>query len=117
MQELQGRGVELVSVADGFELSGRMAELVIAVMGWAAQFERAQIIARTAAARTRLEAEGRAWGRPRRMNAMDVDRARALRGEGRSVREIAMALRIPKATVGRALARTETAEPFMSPTC
>ncbi|MFN9812540.1 MAG: recombinase family protein [Deltaproteobacteria bacterium] len=105
VQELQGRGVELVSVADGFDLSGRMAELVIAVMGWAAQFEREQISARTAAARTRLEAEGRAWGWPRRMNAMDVERASELRAAGRSVREIAVALRIPKATVARALAR------------
>jgi DNA invertase Pin-like site-specific DNA recombinase len=106
VQELQGRGVELVSVADGFDLSGRMAELVIAVMGWAAQFEREQIAVRTAAARTRLESEGRAWGRPRRMNPMDIDRARELRAAGRSVREIAVALRIPKATVARALLRS-----------
>lgn len=46
-----------MSVADGFELSGRMAELAIAVMGWAAQFECEQI-----AKRTGLEAEGRARG-------------------------------------------------------
>jgi DNA invertase Pin-like site-specific DNA recombinase len=59
---------------------------------------------RISAARDRLEAEGRSWGRPRRLTDEQVERVRNLAAEGRSQRDIAVALKIPKSTVGRALA-------------
>lgn len=103
VREFQRAGVELVSATDGFDLTGPAAELIVGVMGWAAEFERQSIAIRTKAARARLEAEGGSWGRPRRMSPGDVERARALKNEGRSIREIAQAIKVPRATLARAL--------------
>jgi DNA invertase Pin-like site-specific DNA recombinase len=105
LDELRANGVEVVSVADGFDLQGPHAEVIIAVMAWAAKMERLATAERIAAARERIEAEGGRWGRPPRMVRADVARALAMRAEGRSVRAIAIALKIPKSTVARTLAR------------
>ncbi len=109
VEELRAHGCQIVSVADGFDLEGPAAEVVLAVIGWAAKMERIAINERIAAARERLEAEGRPWGRPRRMDAAAGDRARAMQAAGRSVREIAVALKIPRSTVARALSRKHLA--------
>jgi hypothetical protein len=50
---------------------------------------------RIAAARERIEAEGGRWGCPLRMARHAVERAVALRAQGRSVRQIAIALGKP----------------------
>jgi DNA invertase Pin-like site-specific DNA recombinase len=105
VEELRGHGVEVVSVSDGFALDGPAAEVVLAVMAWAAKAERMAINERISAARERLESEGKAWGRPPRLTAGERDRVRALRDEGRSLRDIAVALKVPKSTIARALAR------------
>lgn len=104
IEELRGHGVDIVSVADGFDLNGPAAEVVLAVMAWGAKMERIAINERIAAARERVEAAGGRWGRPRRMARDEVARAAAMQAEGRSVREIAVALKVPRSTVGRALA-------------
>ena len=103
VREFQRAGVELVSVSDGFDLAGPAAELIVGVMGWAAEFERQSIATRTKAARVRLEAEGGSWGRPRRMGAADVTRANELRASGLSIRDIAVSMKVPRATLARAL--------------
>ena len=103
VREFQRAGVELVSVTDGFDLTGQAAELIVGVMGWAAEFERMSIAIRTKAARARLEAQGGAWGRPKRMSPIEIDRARGMKTAGRSIREIAQAIKVPRATLARAL--------------
>ncbi len=105
VEELRAHGCQIVSVADGFDLDGPAAEVVLAVIGWAAKMERLAINERIAAARERLDAEGRPWGRPRRMDAAAGDRARAMRAAGRSVREIAVAMKVPRSTLARALSQ------------
>jgi DNA invertase Pin-like site-specific DNA recombinase len=102
IEELRQCGVELVSVSDGFSLDGPAAEVVLAVMAWASKMERLAINERISAARERAEAEGRAWGRPPRLTEGDVRRVASMRAEGRSLRQIAVALKIPLATVARA---------------
>lgn len=104
IEELRAHGVDVVTVADGFGLDGPAAEVVLAVMAWSAKMERLAINERISAARDRLEAEGRAWGRPPRLVGAKLARAQALRAEGRSFRSIAMAIGVPKSTIGRALA-------------
>jgi len=103
IEECREHGCELVSIADGFDLAGPAADVIIAVMAWAAQQERLVRNERIAAARTRLAAAGEPWGRPPRMTAAELATARRMRGKGSTLREIAAALRIPRATVGRAL--------------
>lgn len=104
VRELRTHGCELVSLSDGFDLSGPAAEVVLAVLSWASQMERLAIGERISAARDRVEAEGRKWGRPSRFDAAGLDRIKALRAEGRSIREIAVALKVPRSTVARAAA-------------
>jgi DNA invertase Pin-like site-specific DNA recombinase len=104
VEELRAHGCHIVTVSDAFDLDGPAAEIVLAVMAWASKMERLAINERISAARDRLEAEGRRWGRSRRMDDATIARAVAMKGEGRSVREIAVALKIPRATVTRALA-------------
>ena len=104
VQELRQHGCEVVSIADGFDLGGPAAEIVLAVLSWASQMERLAINERISAARERVEAEGGKWGRPSRFDAVTLAKARALRGEGRSIREIAVAMKVPRSTVARALA-------------
>jgi DNA invertase Pin-like site-specific DNA recombinase len=105
VEELRAHGVEVVSVADGFDLAGPAADVVLAVMAWAAKAERQAINERIAAARERMAAEERPWGRPARMTERQVARARVLAAAGRSVREIAVAMRVPRSTVHRALSQ------------
>jgi DNA invertase Pin-like site-specific DNA recombinase len=104
VEELRRHGVELVSVSDGFSVDGPAAEVVLAVMAWAAKMERLAINERISAARERVEAEGKQWGRPRRLDEESVARAKAMKAAGRSVREIAVALKVPRSTVARAVA-------------
>jgi|GEM_PF-1214060 len=108
IDELHGHGCEIVTVADGFDLNGPAAEVVLAVLAWASKMERLAINERIADARERLEVEGRAWGRPPRMDTTTTERARELRRQGRTVRSIAMALKVPRSTVARSLSQKVT---------
>jgi DNA invertase Pin-like site-specific DNA recombinase len=105
IEELRGHGVELVSVSDGFALDGPAAEVVLAVMAWAAKMERLAINERISAARERVEAEGRSWGRPRRLDDRMREQALTMKSAGKTIREIAVAMKVPKSTVARALSR------------
>jgi DNA invertase Pin-like site-specific DNA recombinase len=107
VDELRRAGVDLVTVADGFDLNGPAAEIILAVMAWAAKMERLAINERIAAARSRLEAEGRPWGRPKRLTPAQEATIRADRAAGRTVREIAQARKVPRSTVARALSHRD----------
>jgi hypothetical protein len=67
--------------------------------------ERAATCERIAAARLRVEAEGGTWGRPRRLDDAQLAKVMALRRKGRSLRQIAVAMRTPLSTIGDSLRR------------
>lgn len=102
VEDLRAHGVELVTVSDGFDLNGPAAEVVLAVMSWAAKMERLAINERIAAARERRQAEGKGWGRTPRLQGAELAQVLALRAEGRSLRQVAVAAKVPLATVARA---------------
>jgi DNA invertase Pin-like site-specific DNA recombinase len=104
VEELRGHGVKIVTIADGFDLDGPAAEVVLAVLAWAAKMERLAINERISAARDRLAADGRAWGRPRRLNPNELSVIAADRRAGKTIRDIATARKIPRSTIARALA-------------
>jgi len=105
VHEFRAHGVELVSLGDGFDLAGPAADLVIAVMAWAAEMERLRIGERISDARKRVEGAGGHWGRPRAALPLGaVPRALALRSQGISMREVARRLGVPRNTLTRALA-------------
>jgi DNA invertase Pin-like site-specific DNA recombinase len=105
VEEFRRGGAELVTVADGFDLSGPAADVVLAVMAWAAQMERAAIGERIRAARARVEAEGGRWGRPRNveLDPRTLQRAHDLR-KTHSMRKVAELLDVPRSTLADALA-------------
>jgi DNA invertase Pin-like site-specific DNA recombinase len=105
VEELRTAGVEIITTADGFSLDGPAAEVILAVTAWAAKMERLAINERIAAARERVEAEGRHWGRPRRLDEWQVAQARQLRRQGCSLSQIAAVLDAPRSTVQRSIAR------------
>lgn len=103
VDELRGHGVRLVTLADGFDVDGPAADIVIAVLAWAAKMERLAIRERLDEARARAMENGTQWGRPARMTRQQVRDARAMHECGKSIREIAVALKVPKSTVLRSL--------------
>lgn len=103
VEEFRRAGCELVTVADGFDLSGPGAEIVLAVMAWAAQMERSAIGERIKAARKRVEASGGRWGRPRRIDPVTLERARGMQKRNNTLREIAQRLKVPRSTLSDAL--------------
>jgi DNA invertase Pin-like site-specific DNA recombinase len=105
VEALRQCGCAVVSVADGFALDGPAGDVVLAVMAWAAQMERQALSDRISAARERVEAAGGSWGRPRRIDPGTIERARAMVAEGLTIREISAALKVPRATLGRALSQ------------
>jgi DNA invertase Pin-like site-specific DNA recombinase len=105
VDDLRAHGVQLVTLADGFDVDGPAAEVVLAVLAWAAKAERLAINERIAAARERLRSENRPWGRPSRLSVQDRKRIVAMRDEGRTVREIAQAIKIPRSTCARVLSQ------------
>ncbi len=104
--ELRTAGVELIAVADNLHLKpgtdDLTSEVFVFALGLAAKLERAAINDRISAARERVERGGGRWGRPRRLDDATVARVQELRSAGRSMRQIAVALKVPLSTVGRA---------------
>ncbi len=127
VEELRAAGTEIVTVADGFSLEGPASEVILAVMAWAAKMERLAINERISAARERVEEEHRqgkrayGWGRPtrgfskkdRERGVAPLDPAQVLRmkTEGRTVREISIAVKAPKSTVARVLSKKNNNQP------
>jgi DNA invertase Pin-like site-specific DNA recombinase len=104
LQELRQNGCAVVSIGDGFDLSGPFAEIVVAVIAWAAQMERLAIGERIAASRKRLEAEGRPWGRPtKHIGLVKLVLAERKLAAGHSLRAVAVELGIDRSTLSRAL--------------
>lgn len=75
------------------------------MLAWAAQMERLALGERISAARSRIEASGGTWGRPRRIDPSTLAQARAMAADNMPQRQIAVALKIPRATIQRALAQ------------
>lgn len=75
----------------------------------AARLERVRLIERTVAGMDRARRQGKRIGRP--SAEFDVERARALRGEGMSIRQVAATLGIGVATVHRSLKAARAGDP------
>lgn len=64
--ELDRLGVRLLSVRDSWlDVDGPQRSLLVAVLGWVAEFERRRLVERTRAGLDRARKEGKTLGRPR----------------------------------------------------
>ena len=105
LDDLQGYGVGFLSLRDsGIDTTNPQGRLLLQLLGAFAEFERALIQERVKAGLARARTRGIKLGRPER--DVDVDRARQMIAEGRTQRQIAMALRVPRTTLRRALSRS-----------
>jgi DNA invertase Pin-like site-specific DNA recombinase len=101
--ELQALGVDLVVLDQAIDTTTPSGRLLFHVLAAIAEFERDLIRDRVIAGIRRAKAQGRRLGRPRRYH-VDIDRARGLLGEGRSLRAVARTLGVHPSAVSRALA-------------
>ena len=92
------------------DLAGPAAEIVLAVMAWASKMERLAINERISSARERVEAEGRTWGRPKRLDASGLANVATLRAGGLSMRDIARQLGLGLGTVARAVPKSSISQ-------
>ena len=107
VQEFRQAGATIVSVSDALTIKPSedvTSDVMIFALGLAAKIERTAINERISAARTRVESEGGAWGRPRAIDAATVSKARAMRAAGATVRDVSIALKVKRSTIARALA-------------
>jgi DNA invertase Pin-like site-specific DNA recombinase len=101
LDDLAALGISFVSVTEPFDTttpSGKLLLHVVAAMG---EFERGLVIERTRAGVAAARRRGIRLGRP--PTKLDGDHLRALRREGKSVREIAEAMGASSSTIQRHL--------------
>lgn len=101
-EDLEGRGIGLVSLTESIDTTTPGGVLVFHVFGAIAQFERALIRERTAAGLAEARRRGRKGGRPPAFKAGDITAARALMREGKlPVRDVAKRMGVSVATLYR----------------
>lgn len=105
LDDLTAAGCAVVSLRESIDLSTPTGRLLVHLISALAEFERELIRDRVRSGVARVKATGRTrsgrpTGRPRR--EVDTDRIAAMRGEGRSWREVAQALHVPRRTAERA---------------
>lgn len=110
-EELQRRGIGLVSLTESIDTTTPGGMLVFHVFGAIAQFERALIRERTAAGLIEARRRGRKGGRPPAFTTNDVVAARALMADGKlPVRVVAKRMGVSIATLYRHVGRREDRE-------
>jgi DNA invertase Pin-like site-specific DNA recombinase len=101
---LENRGVGFRSLTESMDTNTSGGRLIFHVFGALAEFERAVIRERTLAGLAAARARGRSGGRPKLMNATQVEMAKAMLADcERPVREVYEALHVSRATLYRYL--------------
>jgi len=104
LDTLSSLGIGFSSLRESFDTTSPVGRATLTILAAVAELERNIIKERVVAGLDRAKAKGRKLGRPER--DVDVARVREMLSEGRTQRQISVALRIPRSTLRRALART-----------
>lgn len=105
LEGLRSYGVRVLSHQEPWlDTAGPVSDLLIAIFGWVAQQERARIQERVKAGLRTARAKGKRLGRPRRR--FDIDKAAKLLNSGKSLRSVAQAIGVPRATLARGVSKT-----------
>lgn len=101
LERLTGYGVNYRSFTEQYlDSTGMFKEAVIGILAAVAKQERVRLSERTIAGLQRAKAQGRVGGRPKTEdNAVVVKALRRLRREGKSIRAIAVELKLSTGTV------------------
>ncbi len=109
LDDFRAKQVDFVSMNDGIDTSTPAGRFTFTVIAGVAELERELIRERTIAGVAAARRRGSILGRPR--VAFDLDAARRLRDEGKSIREIATTLGINPTTVHRGLRSVSISPP------
>ena len=110
-EDLEERGIGLVSLTESIDTTTPGGVLVFHVFGAIAQFERALIRERTTAGLVEARRRGRKGGRPPAFKDGDVTAARALMKEGNlPVRDVAKRMGVSVATLYRHVGKRGTGD-------
>jgi DNA invertase Pin-like site-specific DNA recombinase len=104
LDELTAAGCAVISLRESIDLTTPAGRLMTHMLGALAEFERELIRERVRSGVARVKAtgktrSGKAVGRPKRQ--LDLDAVAKLRNEGKSWRQIAQALKVPRRTLTR----------------
>lgn len=114
--EIHAAGCELIAVSQGFDFSQPIiGGLLVAMLAFAAELEWSTQQDRLTAAREARRRAGKSWGRPPKNAGAVGARIVELRAEGRSIRAISVALKVPKSTVHEALQKWPANESATKP--
>ena len=102
--QLDGRGVAFESITQGINTATPAGRLFYHVIGALAEYERELIVERTRAGLAAARARGRLGGRPKKLTAKQLTRARTLLDNGAPPREVADLYHIHPSTLYRHLA-------------
>ena len=106
IEELSSLGVGFISVREPFDTTTPSGKLMLHLVSAFAEFEKSVLVERVKAGLAVARRRGKKIGRPR--VRVDVDRARVLRGQGNSLRQVARELKVGVATLCRALQSSAT---------
>lgn len=106
--ELERVGVRVVSVRESWlDVDGPTRNLMIAIISWVAEQERARLIERTKAGMERARREGKQIGRERRLGFVELEKLRRLVALRKTQRQMAAAMRVPRSTLRGYLRRLQ----------
>ena len=105
LDELAARNVDFVSVTESFDTTTPQGRLLLHLVSAFAEFERNLLIERTKAGMAAAKRRGSPIGRPR--VRVDAPRARLMRAQGLSLREIGRKLGVSASSVRRVLLEVE----------
>ena len=97
LSKLDGRGIKFDCTDQDISTNTPTGKLLLAVLAGVAEFERDLIRERTKAGLARARAQGKQLGTPKK--DVDLERVLALRGQGKSLREIGKALGVSHQTI------------------
>lgn len=97
VEMLKAKGVKLVTMREGFDLSTPTGKAMLTMMSAMAELELSNIAERRAAGIKRAQSEGVHCGRPK----ADIEQIQALKASGMSQSKVAAAMSIGIATVKR----------------
>jgi DNA invertase Pin-like site-specific DNA recombinase len=109
LERLTAAGVAFESLQDpGLSTTSASGNLMVAIIGAFAAYERNLLIERTKAGVAMAKSKGKHCGRPQR--ALDLRAANLLLEQGQSVRAVATMLGVPRATLQRRLDTSTVAQ-------
>lgn len=104
--ELERLGVHVISLRESWlDTTGPTRQLLLAIFGWVAEFERTRLVERTKAGLARARGEGKRLGRPPVSPVMLGAAADRVEAGNASVRAAAAAAGLPKSAVHREVHR------------